>query len=105
MKRSSNLSPEQLRHGTFKTTINKGNYESIATRNDSLQIETYNSKTDTFYITWLSNFEYTLLKKRPKTDLDKRTFIVKITGIKKNHILFQPILKVQILNKKEKLLK
>lgn len=84
----SNLLPEQLRNGTFKTIIEKGNYESFATRNDSIQIETYNNKTDTFYINWKSNFEYTLLKKNPKNKLEKKEFIVKITGIKSNSYTF-----------------
>jgi len=79
----SNLKPEQLRVGTFKTIINKGNYESLATRNDSIQVETFNTKKDTFYIKWLSNFEYSLVNKHPKNELDKKEFIVKITGIKK----------------------
>jgi hypothetical protein len=85
---SENLTPQQIRIGTFKTTIKDGNYESFATRNDSLQIETYNHKKDTFYIHWVSNFEYTLLKKNPKTAMDKKKFIVKITGLKQNSYTF-----------------
>lgn len=87
-KKPSNLNPNQLRIGTFKTTIKNDNYESLAIRNDSLQIETFNKKIDTFYIKWKSNFEYSLLKKNPKTDLDKKEFIVKITGLKQNSYTF-----------------
>ena len=85
---SENLTPKQIRIGTFKTTIKEGNYESFATRNDSIQIETFNQKKDTFYIHWNSNFEYSLLKKNPKTAIDKKKFIVKITGIKQNSYTF-----------------
>ena len=84
----NNLKPRQLRIGTFKTIINEGNYESFATRNDSIQIETFNNKKDTFYIKWKSNFQYSLLKKNPKNDLDKKEFIVKINGVKKNSYTF-----------------
>ena len=86
--KSTNLSPKQLRTGTFKTIIKEGNYESFAERNDSIQIETFQNKKDTFYIHWLSNFEYSLLLKHPKNELDKKEFLVKITGIKKNSYTF-----------------
>ena len=85
---TANLTPQQIRIGIFKTTLNSGDYESIATRNDSIQIETYNHKKDTFYIHWLSNFEYTLLKKNPKNEIDKKKFIVKITGVNHNSYSF-----------------
>ncbi len=87
-KENSNLKPEQIRTGTFKTVLTEGNYESIATRNNTIQVETYNQKKDTFYINWKSNFEYSLVKKNPKNDLDKKEFVVKITGIKKNEYTF-----------------
>ncbi len=101
----SNLTPKELRNGTFKTILEKGKYESVATRNDSMQIETYQTKKDTFYITWKNNFEYSLLKKSPKTDLDKKKFIVKITGISENSYTFSAHFKGSNYKQKGKALK
>ena len=87
-EKQSNLAPEQIKTGTFKTIIKEGDYQSLAERNDSIQIETFNQKKDTFHIKWKNNFEYILTKKNPKTDLDKKSFIVKITGIKQHSYTF-----------------
>ncbi len=66
--------------GTFKTVLSDKNITSTAIRNDSIQIETYEGKKDTFYIKWQSDFEYILTKKNPKTALDSTPFHVKITS-------------------------
>ena len=73
-----------FKNGKFKTVLEDGKTVSFATRNDSLQLETFNNKIDTFNIEWISNFEYILLKKNPKTLLDSTPFHVKITAIKGN---------------------
>ena len=104
-KKQSNLNPQQIKIGTFKTTIKNGNYTSFATRNDSIQIETFEQKKDTFYIKWLSNFEYVLQMKNPKTALDKRNFIVKITGIKENAYTFTAYYKGSNYKQKGKAIK
>ena len=72
----------------LRTVIKDGDYQSLAERNDSIQIETFNQKKDTFHIKWKNNFEYILTKKNPKTDLDKKPFVVKITGVKQNSYTF-----------------
>lgn len=86
---TSNLTPKQLRIGTFETFLEENTVTSIAHRNDSIQVEVYNKKKDTFHIRWKSNFEYILRKKNPKTDLDKTDFVVKITGVHKNSYTFR----------------
>ena len=83
------LTVSQLKVGTFKTFLNGSDYTSMATRNDSIQVETFNKKKDTFNIEWKSDFEYLLKKKNPITKLDKRVFIIKITGIHKNSYTFR----------------
>jgi len=80
--------PNNFKIGTFKTVLEDKNTISFAKRNDSIQIETYNNKKDTFYIKWVDNFEYILLKKKSKTLLDSTPFHVKITGIKKKSYTF-----------------
>ena len=79
--KSSSGSVDDFREGTFKTILEDNEAVSMATRNDSLQIETYEQVTDTFLIRWLDPFEYVLKKKNPKTLLDSTDFHVKITGI------------------------
>ncbi len=86
---TSNLTPKQLRIGTFETFLDDNSATSIASRNDTIQIELYNQKRDTFYIDWKSNFEYVLRRKNPKTALDKTDFVVKITGVHKNSYTFR----------------
>ncbi len=83
------LSPKDLRTGTFETILkNNKEVKSFAVRNDSIQVETYNNKKDTFYIYWKSDFEYVLKHKNPKTSLDSIDFIIKITGIHKKSYTF-----------------
>ncbi|MCB0474230.1 MAG: hypothetical protein KDC69_01075 [Flavobacteriaceae bacterium] len=79
---------QMFRTGTFRTLLEGSTAISTATRNDSLQYETYNGQTDTFDIKWNSNFEYELLNKYPKNELDSTPFVVKITGIKDSTYTF-----------------
>ncbi len=74
-------SVEDFKVGKFKTILEDNEAVSMAVRNDSIQIETYEQVTDTFLIRWLDPFEYVLQKKNPKTLLDSTDFHVKITGI------------------------
>jgi len=101
----SNLTPEQLKIGTFKTYINDSDLTSVATRNENFQIETFNQKKDTFLIKWKSNFEYSLFKKNPKNNLDSTEFIVKITGIHKNSYTFRAYYKGSNFKQKGKAVK
>ncbi len=79
----------RFKTGTFKTVLEDKEATSIAVRNDSLQIEIYNQKKDTFYIFWENNFEYILKKKNPKTLLDSTPFYVKISKVKDSSYHFK----------------
>ncbi len=79
----------QFKTGTFKTFLDDTDITSVAIRNDSIQIETYNNHIDSFAVEWKSNFEYVLLKINPKTALDSTPFHVKITGFKNNSYTFK----------------
>lgn len=74
-------SVDQFRVGTFRTVLEDNELVSVAVRNDSLQIENFNNKKDTFTIEWLDSFEYVLRKKNPKSLLDSTDFHVKIVSI------------------------
>ena len=88
-KNDKNLSIQDFKTGTFETFLDDSDATSTATRNEFLQIETYNSKKDTFEIKWKSNFEYILKKVHPKSKLDSTRFFVKITGINGNSYTFK----------------
>ena len=85
----NNTSIQEFRTGTFETYLDDSDEISIAERNDSIQIETYNNVKDSFTINWKSNFEYELLKINPIKGLDSVPFYVKITGIKGNSYTFK----------------
>lgn len=77
----SSSSVEEFRVGKFKTVLEDKESVSVAIRNDSIQIETFNRKKDTFDIRWISPFEYVLRKRNPRTLLDSTDFHVKIISI------------------------
>lgn len=79
--KNSSGNVEDFRTGTFKTVLEDSESISMAVRNDSIQIETYQQVKDTFLIRWIDSFEYVLRKKNPKTLLDSTDFHVKITSI------------------------
>jgi len=83
------MNVNQLKTGTFETHLDDSDAVSFAYRNDTIQIETYDNKKDTFNIEWKSNFEYVLTKVNPKKGLDSVPFYVKITGVKNNTYTFK----------------
>ncbi len=87
--KSNKVNVDDFKKGSFKTVLDDRETVSLAYRNDTLQIESYNEVKDTFYITWLDQFEYVLLKKNPKTMLDSTPFHVKITSIKNDSYTFR----------------
>lgn len=78
-----------FRTGSFKTVLDDRQIVSTAWRNDSVQIETYSGKKDTFAIRWVDPFEYVLVKTNPRTLLDSTPFHVKITSIKRDSYTFR----------------
>lgn len=85
---NSNIHVDELKYGSFETTLEDKETISYAIRNDSIQIEDFNGIKDTFNIKWIDQFEYVLVKKNAKTMLDSTPFHVKITGIKNNTYTF-----------------
>ena len=85
---SKKIDVESFKIGKFKTVLDANEDVSFAVRNDSIQIETHDSKEYEYSINWVNNFEYVLKKINPKTTLDNTPFHVKITGIKENSYTF-----------------
>ena len=97
--------PNHFKIGKYKTILEDSDITSTAVRNDSIQIETYDNKKDTFSIRWINNFEYILLKKSPKSKLDSTPFHVKITAVKKNSYNFKAFYKGSNFKQKGKAIK
>ena len=79
------LNPDRFKTGT-------GYEKTIIIRQDSLQIEKYESRTDTLSIYWTNNFNYTLKMLHPKSAIDEEPIHVKITNLKKESYEFEAVI-------------
>ena len=62
----------------FSQEIDGKHMTSVFERTDSLQIETFNGKTDTASVRWTNNCEFVLQKLHPKNMQDKKAISMKI---------------------------
>jgi len=58
-------------------------------RDDSIEIETFEGKTDTATVRWISDCEYVLRKKNPKNNQEKNAINMKILTTSKNSYTFE----------------
>ena len=80
----------------FKTGKFKFEYEvdgikktTVFERKDSIEIETFEGKTDTSSIRWVSDCEYILRKIHPKNMAEKKAITMKILTTSKNSYIFE----------------
>ena len=73
----------------FKQEVNGVEHISVFERNDSLQIETFNGKTDTASVRWVSDCEFILQKLHPKTMAEKQAINMKIIMTNDNGYTFE----------------
>ena len=80
----------------FKTGKFKFEYEvdgvkktALFERNDSIEIETFEGKTDTASIRWVNDCEYVLQKKHPKNKAEEKAISMKILTTSKNSYTFE----------------
>ena len=80
----------------FKTGKFKFEYEidgvkktTLFERNDSIEIETFEGKTDTSTIRWVNDCEYVLQKKHPKNKAEEKSIDMKILTTSKNSYTFE----------------
>ncbi len=80
----------------FKTGKFKFEYEvdgvkktTIFERNDTIEIETFEGKTDTASIRWVNDCEYVLLKLNPKNMAEEKAIGMKILTTSKNSYTFE----------------
>lgn len=73
----------------FEHEINGVKKTTLFERTDSLEIETYEGKTDTAVVRWVSDCEYILQKKNPKNMQEKKAIAMKILTTSKNSYTFE----------------
>lgn len=80
----------------FKTGKFKAEFEvkgqkhtTLLERNDSIQIETYQGKTDTASVRWVSDCEYIVQNLNPESMAEKKAYAIKILNTSKNSYTFE----------------
>lgn len=90
--KKESISPDRFKTGTFEIPEGKGYSRTVITRIDSLQIEQYEERIDSFSISWKNNFNYSLKMTNPKSALDEEIIYVKITNIEKKAYDFEAVI-------------
>jgi hypothetical protein len=77
--------------GKFKWdyTVDGVKKTTLFERNDSIEIETFEGKTDTSTIRWVNDCEYILQKKHPKNKAESQAIDMKIVATTKNSYTFE----------------
>ncbi len=73
----------------FEFEIDSVKKITVFERTDSLEIETFEGKTDTSIVRWLNDCEYILQKKHPKNREEKKAIHMKILSTSKNSYTFE----------------
>lgn len=73
----------------FETEINGEKKTTLFERTDSLEIETFEGKTDTATVRWVSDCEYVLQKLHPKNMAEKKAIGIRILNTSKNSYTFE----------------
>ena len=73
----------------FEHEVNGVKKVTIFERRDSLEIETYEGKTDTAIVRWVNDCEYVIRKKNPKNRNERQAIAMKILTTSKNSYTFE----------------
>ena len=74
---------------SFEYEVDGVKKTTIFERNDSLEIETYDGKTDTASIRWINDCEYILKKLHPKNMAEEKSIDMKILTTSGNTYTFE----------------
>ncbi|WP_348798659.1 DNA topoisomerase IV [Flavobacterium adhaerens] len=82
---------QDFKTGKFKFEHEIGGVKktTIFERNDSIEIETFEGKTDTATIRWVNDCEYILKKKHPKNKSEEKSISMKILTTTKDSYTFE----------------
>ena len=73
----------------YKFELNGDTVVSKFTRNDSIEVDYFNNKIDSFSIDWINDCEYIARYLSPKTMAEKQSFHFKILHTKGNTYTFE----------------
>jgi|TARA_R110000868_G_scaffold11389_3_gene55932 hypothetical protein len=74
---------------SFEYEVDGVKKTTVFERNDSLEIETYDGKTDTASIRWINDCEYILKKLHPKNMAEEKSIDMKILTTSGNTYTFE----------------
>ena len=74
---------------TSETEIEGKKYTSTFERNDSIQIESYEGKIDTFKVRWTNDCEYIIQNRNPKNREEKKPVQMKILTTNSDSYTFE----------------
>ena len=82
---------QDYKTGTFQSTINIDgtNYTSEFTRTETLQIERFNTKTDSAFVRWINDCEMIFKTINPKNLAEKKDIHLKILTTSKDRYRFE----------------
>ncbi len=77
--------------GTFQFEALSGTevFKTTIIRNDSIEIDFFDGKSDTSSIRWINDCEYVLQKIHPKNQAEKKAVLIKILTTNKNNYIFE----------------
>ena len=73
----------------FDFVLNGVKKTTVFERTPTMQIETYEGKTDTATIRWVNDCEYILQKKHPKNRAEEKAIVMKILTTSENSYTFE----------------
>lgn len=81
----------EFKTGKFRAEFKVGQKTEnmVFERNDSIEIGTYQGKTDTAYVRWVNDCECISQKKNPKNNQEKKSIASKILTTSKNSYTFE----------------
>lgn len=74
---------------TFQTYMNGKLVKTKFTRNDSVQVEYFQGKIDSFSVRWINDCEYILKNLHPETRAEEKPLYIKILTTHKNTYTFE----------------
>ena len=77
--------------GTFEFEALSGTevFKTTITRNDSIEVDFYQGKTDSSSIRWVNDCEYVLTKLNPKNQAERKAILIKILTTSEDHYTFE----------------
>tara|TARA_R100000353_G_scaffold176127_1_gene149584 strand:+ start:77854 stop:78225 length:372 start_codon:yes stop_codon:yes gene_type:complete len=77
--------------GTFKFEALSGTevFKTTIVRNDTLEVDYYEGKTDSSSIRWINDCEYVLKKINPKNQAEKKAILIKILSTHNDEYTFE----------------